>query len=161
MYVQGVMRVDPRTAASAFVEEEFPDALAVLLAGSAARDEVTSTSDLDLVVIANRSEAPYRETFEAYGWPIEAFLYSPTTYATWFANDVARRRPSLPTMCVEGLVLRDTDGLVTRLKREATELLKRGPEPLSTEELAAARYRLTDCTRGTRLARARLPKGVR
>src|SRR5690606_22539116 len=106
-------------AAQAFIEQHLPDASAALLAGSVTRGEDTITSDLDLVIVVERPEAPYRESFRAFGWPIEAFVYTSRTYSEWFAKDAARRRPSLPQMCAGGIVLRDTDGLAVRMKNEA------------------------------------------
>jgi hypothetical protein len=137
-------REGPETAAQAFVAECFPDATVALLCGSAGRGEARAGSDLDLVIIVERSEAPYRETFRAGGWPIEAFVYTPASYRTWFENDVRRRRPSLPTMCAEGKVLLDQGGLAASIQDEARALLAAGPAPLGRGELAAARYRVTD-----------------
>lgn len=137
-------RPDGRTAALGFIADQFPDVLVALLAGSVTTGHATATSDLDLVLLTPRPEAPYRETFHAHGWPIEAFVYSPTSYQEWFAADRQRRRPSLPTMCATGIVLKDTDGLAAQVQQEARALLEAGPEPLTASELAAARYRITD-----------------
>ena len=90
------MRLGAQEAARAFLQAYFPDCLAALLAGSVVRGEATSTSDLDIVIFTERDNAPYRKSFEAYGWPIEAFVYTPSTYGDFFAGDVRRRRPSLP-----------------------------------------------------------------
>jgi hypothetical protein len=144
MKLQSGNRPDGRTAALGFLADHFPDALVALLAGSAATGHETATSDLDLVLLTRRSEAPYRETFHAHGWPIEAFVYTPATYQRWFAQDRQRRRPSLPTMCANAVVLKDTDGLAALVREQARDLLEAGPEPLTASELAAARYRITD-----------------
>jgi hypothetical protein len=130
-------RPDGTTAALGFIADCFPDALVALLAGSVTTGRATANSDLDLVLLTHRPEAPYRETFHAYGWPIEAFVYTPTTYQEWFAADRQRRRPSLPTMCATGIVLQDTAGLAEQVQRDARALLKAGPEPLPASELAA------------------------
>jgi hypothetical protein len=96
------------------------------------------------VIIAERPEAPYRESFREQGWPIEAFVYTTSTYRIWFDNDARRRRPSLPAMCAEGKVLVDERGLAMLIKEEARALVAAGPAPLTGEELAAVRYRVTD-----------------
>lgn len=131
-------------AAEAFVSETFPDAAVALLAGSVTRGEATTTSDLDIVLVTERPEAPYRESFRAFGWPIETFVYTETTYPAWFAQDAARRRPSLPRMCAEGIVLKDRNGLAAQVQAEARALLAKGPEPLNPQELAWARYQISD-----------------
>ncbi len=113
------------------------------------RGEATLTSDLDLVVVTHASSthaprAPYRESFMAHGWPVEAFVHSEPSLRQFFESHAARRRPSLPQMCAEGLVLRDAGGLAERVKQEARALLEAGPPPLSALELKEARYFLTD-----------------
>lgn len=136
--------VDAIEAARAVVERRYPACDAAFLAGSVVRGEATDTSDLDLVVITSGGDAPFRESFRALGWPVEAFIHTPGSLHSYFAADAARRRPSLPTMCAEGIVLRDRDGLAGRIKDEARELLDRGPEPLTDDEITRQRYALTD-----------------
>ena len=138
------MRMEAQAAALAFLQDHFPDCLAALLAGSVVRGEATPTSDLDIVIFTEQDNAPYRESFEAYGWLIEAFIYTPSTYGDFFAGDVKRRRPSLPFMCAEGLVLKDTSGLAQEVKEEAWVLLEKGPPPLSQKERDRTRYALTN-----------------
>ena len=132
------------TAARAFLHQHFPNCLAAFLAGSAIRGEATPTSDLDIVILTEQENAPYRESFEDYGWLIEAFVHTTSSYKDFFASDVKRRRPSLPSMCAEGLILKDTNGLAEEAKKEAQDLLRAGPPPLSQEDLDASRYALTD-----------------
>ena len=43
------------------------------------RGQATETSDLDLVVVYERLEAAYRESFVHGGWPIEVFVHDPET----------------------------------------------------------------------------------
>jgi hypothetical protein len=138
----GYPHMDARAAVTALVDERFPACRAAFLAGSVVRGEATATSDLDLVVITDGT--PYRASFHAFGWPVEAFVHTPTSYAEFFAHDAARRRPSLPMMCSEGLVLRNRDGLADHIKAVATALLAQGPAPLTPAEIRDLRYRLTD-----------------
>ena len=137
------MKLAAREAARAFLQAHFPNCLAAFLAGSVVRGEATPTSDLDLVILTEQEEAPYRESFEDYGWLTEAFVHTTSSYRDFFASDVKRRRPSLPFMCAEGLILKDTDGLAEEVKQEARGLLRAGPPPLSQEDLDASRYALT------------------
>ena len=138
------MKLAAEEAARAFLHDHFPDCLAAFLAGSAIRGEATPTSDLDIVILTEKENAPYRESFEDYGWPIEAFVHTTSSYRDFFSRDVARRRPSLPLMCAEGLILKDTEGLAENLKEEAKALLAEGPPPLPKEALDGSRYALTN-----------------
>lgn len=122
----------------------FVDCQAALLGGSVARGDATATSDLDVVIITADPEAPYRESFVYAGWPVEAFVHSEASCFDYFRRDAERRRPSLPTMCAEALVLRDAGGIAGRLRREARALLERGPAPPSAAEIERQRYELTD-----------------
>lgn len=132
-------RVPPVDAALDFVEWVSPQASAAFLGVSATR---TDTSDLDIVVLG--PDGPYRESFIHGGWPVEAFVHTVKSLPAFFASDVARRRPSLPHMCGRGVVLVDIDGLGSRIAMEARALLDAGPPPLTPDELAQRRYRVTD-----------------
>jgi predicted nucleotidyltransferase len=138
------MRMDSLDAARAIVAERYDGCDVALLAGSVVRGQATATSDLDIVIVDARLAVPYRESFVAHGWPVEAFVNTPESYRRFFASDAERRTPSLPAMCAEGVVLRDRDGLAERIKMEARDWLARGPAPLSAREIRDARYALTD-----------------
>jgi len=136
--------VNAEDAAAAFVEQRYPECLAAFVGGSVFRGEGTPTSDLDIVIITDRREAPYRESLREFGWPIEVFVHTERSYRRFFKNDVQRRRPSLPALCAEGVILRDRDGLGTRIREEAQSLLDGGPPPLAPQEVEWRRYSLTD-----------------
>lgn len=137
-------RLTPIEAAHQFVDREFPDALGVILAGSFLRGEDTPTSDLDLVLFVDRDEAPFRASYRAFGWPIETFVQTRKSYRRFFGEDLKERRPALPTMCAEGIILRDSDGIATRVKEEARAELDRGPRKLTVAESEDRRYAVTD-----------------
>lgn len=137
-------RMDPIEAARAFVDKHFPDCLAVIVAGSFRRGEDTPTSDLDLVIVTTREESPFRASYRAHGWPVEAFVHTHRSYRQFFAADVARRQASLPAMCAEGAIVRDRDGAAARMQEEAREVLRQGPPPLTPEEIEDLRYGITD-----------------
>lgn len=131
-------------AAYAFLESTFPHCDAAFLAGSVMRGEATATSDLDIVVVTKEVKCPYRESLFAFGWPIEVFVHTHESYHTFFASDIHRRRPSLPRMCAEGLILKDTNGIAQQIKDEARNLFEQGPEPLPASSILQLRYQLTD-----------------
>ena len=137
------MRLETEAAARAFLRDHFPDCLAAFLAGSVVRGEATPTSDLDIVILTEQENAPYRESFEKQGWLVEAFVHTTSSYRDFFASDVQRRRPSLPFMCAEGVILKGTNGLAEEVKGEARRVLETVP-PLPKEALSASRYALTN-----------------
>jgi hypothetical protein len=145
-------RPDPLAAATAFVAGRFAGARAAFLGGGVLGPLRTPTSDLDVVVVldpapdgaVDPAAPPYRETFEQEGWIVEAFVHDPDSLRRWWGRDAARRVPSLIRMVAEGVVVADPAGNAEALQREAAGLLDRGPVALTGEELAAARYGLTD-----------------
>jgi hypothetical protein len=74
---------------------------------------------------------------------IEVFVNNSTSYKEFFRVEVEERRPILPTMFAEGIILKDSDGTAQFMKEEARRLLEQGPEPLSSEEIIDLRYRIT------------------
>lgn len=131
-------------AAKNFVAQVFPFCDAAFLGGSVVRGDATATSDLDIVIVTRETQKAYRQSLSAFGWPIEAFVNTPASYRAFFASDAQRRRPSLPRMCAEGIILIDRNGSAQRIQQEAQALLDQGPEPLSTAEMMQLRYQLTD-----------------
>jgi len=135
--------MNPVEAASTLVDERFPECVAAFVGGSVIEGRGTPTSDLDMVVITTRDEAPYRESIKYAGWPVELFVHTPSSYKLYFASDAKSRAPALARMCT-GVVLRDRDGIGTTVKQEAQALIDRGPEPLTAPDLDNRRYMLTD-----------------
>jgi len=88
-------RMDPVEAARIFVDCHFPEAAAAFVGGSVIQGEATSTSDLDIVVVTDRPEAPYRESFRALGWPIETFVHTPASMWHYVEQDARNLRPCL------------------------------------------------------------------
>src|SRR5947207_2983445 len=73
-------RLPPIEAAKAFVDRHFPESLAAFLTGSAARGADTTSSDLDIVVIAPLGEEPRWATLHELGWPIELWVQTVASY---------------------------------------------------------------------------------
>ncbi len=131
-------------AAGKYIEEYYPDCRAAILAGSVVRGEATATSDLDLIIISESNKAPYRESLYCFGWPIETFVHTEISLFEFSHSDLKRRRPSLPRMICEGVILKNQNGLATHLKNEALKMMQNGVKPLSPVELKNCRYRITD-----------------
>jgi predicted nucleotidyltransferase len=131
-------------SARRFVEAHFSECYVAFVASSVLKGEGTDTSDLDIVIITDREDAPFRQSFVWEGWPVEAFVHTETSYLDFFARASGRYEPSLEMMCVEGVVLRDRDGLAARIKESARRELEAGPEPLTQRELDRLRYTITN-----------------
>ena len=66
-----------------------------------------------------------------------------TSYFDFFKSDCPYAGPSLPRMVSEGIILYDS-GVVSLIKEEANELLKKWPEVWSIETIEMKRYMMTD-----------------
>ncbi|GHF65593.1 nucleotidyltransferase domain-containing protein [Kitasatospora xanthocidica] len=126
------------------VADRFPDALAVLLAGSAATGTATATSDLDLAVLVADGGETHRETVRFEGRTVELFVHTGTGLAELFAVDAASRRAVLQHMYATGLLLTDPDGHGARARERAGADLRQGPPALAPETVETKRYGLTD-----------------
>jgi predicted nucleotidyltransferase len=135
---------DAVATARDLVAERFPDARAAWLAGSVVTGTATSSSDLDITVLLPGPPAPFRESLRYDGWPVELFVHHRESVASWIAKDLERRRPTLVRLISSGVVLLDRDGVGSALAEECGSVLAAGPGPVSTAELDAMRYGLTD-----------------
>ncbi len=139
------MQLDDAVAtARALVAERFPEAHAAWLAGSVVSGTATPTSDLDITVLLPGPPAPFRESLEYDGWPVELFVHSRETVARWIARDLESRRPTLVRLISSGVVLLDVDGAGLALAEECAGVLAAGPGPLSDADRDSMRYGLSD-----------------
>ncbi len=149
-------RLDPRTAALEIVAERFEGAAVTFLGGSVMRGEGTETSDLDLVVVYERLDAAYRESFMHRGWPVEAFVHDPETLRYFFSHvDRASGVPSLPDMVASGVPLPRANDLSKSLQTLAEETISTGPPRWNDVEVAASRYAITNLADDLRSPRSR------
>jgi len=116
----------------------------IFLAGSVMRGEATETSDLDIVVVFEKLESPFRESFTFGGWPIEAFANDVEGLRGVYERERKRGLSPLMRMVIEGTEVPEASELSARLKREALEVYEAGPTPLDPDEMRLRRYRLTD-----------------
>lgn len=138
-----MQKLHPLEAAKQFITHHFPSCQGAILAGSVVRGEATETSDLDIVVFDNSLVSSYRESLIDSDWAIEVYVHNLTSYKEFFQTDYNRARPSLPRMVSEGVVLKDS-GFIDSIKKEATELLDKGPEEWTEATITTKRYFLTD-----------------
>lgn len=134
----------PRDAAQKFIEENYENCRAAILAGSVVRGEATATSDLDIIIITRCSQAPYRVSQYRNAWPVEAFVHTEKSFYEYSRQDLERRLPRLPLMISEGLILKDENGLAVSLKNYSLDIIQQGVKPLSRAELCQQRYEITE-----------------
>ena len=103
---------DAALLAVRFCDREYPGATTIVLGGSASTGRRTSTSDIDILLIAPtlRSEdgSTQAEARVAHrdGDRIDVFAYTEEGYRGWAERDFASLRPVLPYLLTEGTVLR-------------------------------------------------------
>jgi len=131
-------------AARAFVNQHYQDCLAALLYGSVARSEATSSSDLDIIIVAHHDAPFYRKTLRESGWFIEAFVGSREFHIEKIRRPRANHNPSSLTARAGGIILKDEGDFAKGLKEQAIAILKQGPEPLTEAEVNQYRYIITD-----------------
>ncbi|MFE3175107.1 nucleotidyltransferase domain-containing protein [Amycolatopsis sp. NPDC059090] len=122
-------RSEPVAAAGELAGRLFADARVVIVGGSVLTDRRTPTSDLDLVVISEPRDAPYRHSFRWENWPVEALVHDEQTLRAYCADNLARRWPGIPRLIAEGTLVADHDGLGTQLQAEMRNGWPRAPPP--------------------------------
>jgi hypothetical protein len=138
------MRLPPLEAASSFVNSFFPNCHVAILGGSVSQQLQTPSSDLDIVIIDETYEFPFRKTYREFGWLIEAFVLNRSSYRYFFDVGIDAAIPSLQRMCVEGILLKDSESWGSELINEARNDLQSGPLPWSQEEQDKVRYEITE-----------------
>ncbi|KIL43916.1 hypothetical protein KP78_37400 [Jeotgalibacillus soli] len=137
------MRMLPQEVAEKFIEENFLECDGAAFAGNAVRGEETATSGLDIVVFDASIPSSFWEFFYENGWSMEVFAYNLSSCEDFFESDCERGIPSMPRMVAEGLNIKDK-GILKTFKKEANELLKKGPDKWSEETIRTKRYFITD-----------------
>jgi hypothetical protein len=137
-------RQDPIPSAHALVSELFTGARSAILAGSVVTGRATAASDLDIVVIGDEPDAPFRLSLNYAGWPAEVFVHTEATIHGFWALRDERLRPALAMMCARGQIVLDEDGSGARTQAEARAHLGAGPPALSAADHERVRYGLTD-----------------
>jgi hypothetical protein len=138
------MNMDPVDQARRLARGRYPDALAVILAGSTAAGQATAGSDLDIAVLIGDGGETGRETIRFEGRVAELFFHTRAGLAELFAADLAGRRAVLQSMYAAGLVLVDTNGEAGRARALAEADLRKGPPALDPQTIETKRYGLTD-----------------
>lgn len=136
-------KLEPIKAAKQLINIRFPNCQGALLAGSVVRGQITRTSDLDIIIFDKTLHTSYRESIIDFDWKIEVFAHNLTSYKDFFKSDYERARPSMPRMVSEGIILKD-DGIINSIKKEAKDILDKGPEEWSVETIKTKQYFISD-----------------
>ncbi len=132
--------MEPGLAAERLWRERYPEAQVLFCGGSIVRGEGTPTSDLDVVVVFERVERAWRDSFYFQGYPVEVFAHDHETLAYFVDHDEKRGRPVLSQIVSEALVVPELDSSSQRLQEWARERVK-SPRavPRSTRSIALLR----------------------
>lgn len=145
-----------KAIATKIVEEKFPGAQAAFCAGSIVRDEGTTTSDIDLVVVFPQLKQAWRESFMYEGWPVEAFVHDAETLSYFFREvDGKSGIPSLPQMVREGLLVHGEESQARKLRDAAQQVIDAGPASLNADEIRNRIYGITDLLDDLRAPKSR------
>lgn len=126
-------------------DQLFPEASVCMLAGSVVRDEATAYSDLDLVVVFERTENAQRQSFIFDGWPVEAFIHDPQTLEYFFREvDRPSGVPTLSNMVSDGIEIPRETKLGSLIKSLASKILEEGPFRWGQHERENSRYVISD-----------------
>ena len=122
----------------------YPDADAAFVAGSFMREQASTTSDIDLVVLYSSLPQAHRESFVYQDIPVEAFVNDPETLSWFLEQDYKSGRPAMVGMLMEGVLIGPRQALGRDFKKRALQILREGPPPLNKENIDRLRYDITD-----------------
>jgi len=127
------------------LDDRYPDADVIFLAGSLLRGEGTPYSDLDLVVIFEQLPHAWRESFNFKGYPVEAFVHDPETF-NHFIFELGRPSglAAMAHMVAEGAEVPCPSEISRSVKRIAADLIAAGPPELGDEDERKLRYTITN-----------------
>src|SRR5215471_11458146 len=116
------------------LDDRYPGADVIFLAGSLLRGEGTPYSDLDLVVIFEQLPHAWRESFNFQGYPVEAFVHDPETL-NYFLFEPSRssRPPSTARMVFEVIEVPGPSEISRSLKGIDVDIIASGPPELGDE----------------------------
>lgn len=139
--------MDHFAVAERFVAAHYPRADVAIVAGSTARGDRTSTSDIDLLLLGDDlfdvdGQTSEASTHDFDGEIFEVFAYTSRGFDEWAARGIAQHRPVTVHMLVDGIAIREDDQLGP-LRQRWRSVLDAGPS-LSAQESAFRRYVITD-----------------
>ncbi|WP_349959626.1 nucleotidyltransferase domain-containing protein [Rhizobium sp. ZPR3] len=131
-------------ATSSVLASRFPGYSYAFASGSIIRGEGRKGSDIDLVVVFDRLETAWRETFIEGDFPFEVFVHDSETLSWFFESDIARGYPVIIHMVATGQILGPDLDKGQVWKDYAASILHASPPELVGEKLNALKYQITD-----------------
>jgi Nucleotidyltransferase domain len=109
----------------------------IFFCGSAARNEMTEHSDVDIIVLFDKLPYAYRETYLSEGWLVDAQIHDPETLNYLMASDARLGSAIVAKMITESILIpiatRESD-LVSSV---ASKIVTSGPSP---QDFSGVRY---------------------
>lgn len=137
-------RRPPVDVARDILTDRYPNALLAFVAGSFNRGEATMFSDIDLVVIFQKLDYAWRESFVFQEWPVEVFAHDPETLRYFFHDDARTGVPMLSAMVLEGPVVPVGHPMEDEFKAMAAQALSDKAPQWDAETLSRKRCAISD-----------------
>ncbi|MDK4701764.1 nucleotidyltransferase domain-containing protein [Rhizobium sp. CNPSo 4062] len=131
-------------ATRSVLASRFPGYSFAFASGPIIRGEGRKGSDIDLVVVFDRLETAWRETFIEGELPFEVFVHDPETLSCFFESDIARGYPVIIHMVATGRILGPNPDKGQIWKVYAADILRASPPELEGKKLNALKYQITD-----------------
>jgi len=139
------MLKEPNKVIDSLIKEKYKEAKAVFWAGSVSKNDGTSASDLDLVIVYESIPTAYREAFIYDTWPIDAFVHDINTLQYFFEESrVGNGISGLMNMIINGIIVTEPSTFSDDIKTLAQEILNVGPIPLTQDQIDKERFLITD-----------------
>lgn len=123
-----------------YIEAFFPDCAGALLSGSAVNGEMTPQSDLDVIVLYEDVHRHYRKIDFYRDQKIEVMVHRISECFTMFESDRLKRNRSFLDLISKGVIVKDTDTLVSQLQLNAKHIYEQNPIPFTLYEKKLYHY---------------------
>jgi len=112
--------------------------------GSIIQGYGTAHSDLDLVVIFQKIETAFRESFLFNGLPVEAFVHDYETIQAFMDGDYEEGHASMQHIIATGKIIPHETEAAIKLRRYAKKIVSSGLKEPKPETIDILRYAVTD-----------------
>lgn len=116
-----------------FLSEYIPTCHAAMITGSASTSEMTSTSDIDILILDNNITRDYFETIYYQNYKIDCIIMPLVSIESILNEERERNSIVYIGMLSKGVVIKDTFKSLTKLKDYATILKEMGPTPATAQ----------------------------
>jgi hypothetical protein len=125
-------------------KERYSDAEFCIAAGSIITGNGAAYSDLDLIVIHQKLETAYRESFLYNAMPVEAFVHDYETIQAFIDGEYKDADSTTLHMITTGIIIPEGNASALKLRSYADRLIKKGPEAINAAKHESLRYSITD-----------------